>query len=63
MWQVFEAGDLHTGLMVGKPDWKSPLGRPRYGWKGNIEIDVSEVDLGAWTELMWRKIGASGGIF
>jgi len=31
-------------VLVGRPDWKSPLGRPRCRWKCNIEKDVKEVD-------------------
>jgi hypothetical protein len=30
--------------LVGKPDWKRRLGRPRLRWNGNIKIDVKEVD-------------------
>jgi hypothetical protein len=30
--------------LVGKPDWKSPLGRSRLRWKSNIKIDVKEMD-------------------
>jgi hypothetical protein len=30
--------------LVGRPDWKSPLGRPRLRWKDNIKIDVKNVD-------------------
>jgi hypothetical protein len=29
--------------MVGKPEGKRPLGRPRHGWEHNIRIDVMEV--------------------
>ena len=29
--------------MVGKPEGKRILGRPRRGWKDNIEIDIQEV--------------------
>jgi hypothetical protein len=30
-------------VLVGKPDGKSPLGRPRRRWKDNINIDLQEV--------------------
>jgi hypothetical protein len=32
-------------LLVGKPEGKRPLGRPRYRWMGNIKIDLSEIGL------------------
>jgi hypothetical protein len=31
-------------LLVGKPEGKRPLGRPRRKWIGNIKIDLSEID-------------------
>jgi len=30
-------------VMVGKPDGKRPLGRPRRRWEGNIKMDLQEV--------------------
>jgi hypothetical protein len=32
-------------LLVGKPEGKRPLGRPRRRWIDNIEIDLSEIGL------------------
>ena len=30
-------------VLVGKPEGKRPLGRPRRRWKDNIKIDLQEV--------------------
>jgi hypothetical protein len=30
-------------VLVGKPEGKIPLGRPRRRWEGNIKMDVREV--------------------
>jgi hypothetical protein len=30
-------------LLVGKPEGKRPLGRPRRGWIDNIKIDLLEI--------------------
>jgi hypothetical protein len=30
-------------VLVGKPEGKRPLGRPRRRWEGNIKMDVQEV--------------------
>ena len=30
-------------LLVGKPEGKRPLGRPRLKWEDNIKVDVQEV--------------------
>jgi hypothetical protein len=32
-------------LLVGKPDRKRPLGRPRRRWIDNIKIDLLEIEL------------------
>jgi len=44
-------------VLVGKPEEKRPLGRPRYRWKDNIKMDHQEVGWGAWTGLMWLRTG------
>jgi hypothetical protein len=33
-------------LLVGKPDRKRPLGRPRLRWVDNTRIDLGEVGCG-----------------
>jgi hypothetical protein len=33
-------------VLVGKPEGKSPLGRPRRIWKDIIKVDLKEVGLG-----------------
>ena len=30
-------------VLVGKPEGKRPLGRPRHRWEDNIKMDVEEV--------------------
>jgi hypothetical protein len=32
-------------LLVGKPDGKRPLGRPRRRWMDNIKVDLLEIRL------------------
>jgi hypothetical protein len=32
--------------LVGKPEGKRPLGRPRYEWEDNINMDLQEVESG-----------------
>jgi len=40
-------------VLVGKPEGKRPLGRPRCRWEDNIKIDLQEVGCGGmdWIEL------------
>jgi hypothetical protein len=33
-------------VLVGNPEGKRPLGRPRCRWKNNIKADLQEVDSG-----------------
>ena len=39
---------------VGKPEGKSPLGRPRHRWEVNIKMDLQEVGCGGmdWIQLV-----------
>jgi hypothetical protein len=39
-------------LLVGKPEGKRPLGRPRRRWEDNIKMDLKEVGVGCgdWIE-------------
>jgi hypothetical protein len=50
-------------VLVGKPEGKRPLGRPRRRWEDNIKMDLQEVvaSCGDWMELAqdryrWRAI-------
>jgi hypothetical protein len=33
-------------ILVGKPEGKRPLGRPRRRWVGNVNIDLREIGCG-----------------
>jgi hypothetical protein len=50
-------------VLVGKPEKKRPLGRPRRRWEDNIKMDLQEVGGGRrdWIELAqdrdrWRAL-------
>ena len=49
-------------VLVGKPERKRPLGRPRRRWEDNIKVDIQEVGGGGdWMELAqdrdrWRTL-------
>jgi hypothetical protein len=36
--------------LVGKPEVKRPLGRPRHKWEDNIKIDLKEI---GWEGVDW----------
>ena len=57
-----EGRGLHR-VLVGKPEGKRPLGRPRRRWEDNIKMDLQEVggSYGDWMELAqdryrWRAL-------
>jgi hypothetical protein len=32
-------------VLVGRPEWKRPLGRPRRRWEDNIKLDLREIGI------------------
>jgi hypothetical protein len=44
-------------VLVGKPEGRRPLGRPRRRWDYNIKMDLQEVGFGAWTGSIWLRKG------
>ena len=46
-------------VLVGKPEGKSPLGRPRRRWK-YLDRSLGSGMLGAWTGSSWLRIGTGG---
>ena len=48
-------------VLVGKPEGRRPLGRPRRRWMDSIRIDLQEWDVGIWTGLSWPRIETGGG--
>jgi len=59
---IGERRDVYR-ILVGKPEGKRPLGRPRHKWEDNIKMDLQEVRCGDtdWIELAqdmerWRAL-------
>jgi len=47
-----EEGRYVHRVLVGKPEGKKPLGRPRHRWEDNIQMELQEVEGGGdWMEL------------
>jgi hypothetical protein len=49
-------------ILVGKPDGKKPLGRPRRRWVDNINMILEKQDGMVWIGLIRLRIGTSGGL-
>jgi hypothetical protein len=48
-------------VLVGKPEGKRPLGRPRRRWVDNIKKDLRPDGM-VWTGSIWFRIGTNGGL-
>ena len=46
-------------ILVGKPERRRPLERPRRRWVNNVRTDLQ--DVGIWTGLGWPRIETGGG--
>jgi hypothetical protein len=40
-------------ILVGKPEGKRPLGRPRHRWVDNIKMDIREI---GWDDMDWMDL-------
>jgi hypothetical protein len=51
-------------ILVGKPEGKRPLGRPRRRWVDNINMDLRQIECDGvvWIGSNWFSIGTSGGL-
>jgi hypothetical protein len=45
-------------VLVGRPDGRRPLGRPRCRWEGNIKIDLMEIGIDGmnWIQLAQDRV-------
>jgi hypothetical protein len=48
-------------VLVGKPEGKRTLGRPRRRWDDNIRWIFRKWDVGVRTGSSWLRIGTGGG--
>jgi len=46
MWHVQGTGEVLTEFLVGRPEGRSQLRRPRHRWEDNIKNDLQEVGWG-----------------
>jgi hypothetical protein len=48
--------------LVGRPEGKRPLGRPRCRWEDNIKMDRGEIGFGVWIRSIWLRIWTGSGL-
>jgi hypothetical protein len=51
-------GEVFCRVLVGRPEGKRPLGRPRPTWEGNMKMDLREIGIdGAnWILLVRNRV-------
>jgi hypothetical protein len=61
MWNAWESRGVYK-VLVGNPEGKSQLGRPRRRWEDEIRMDLEEIGWGVeWIQLFqdrdrWRAV-------
>jgi hypothetical protein len=61
---VARMGEGRNGyrILVGKPEGKRPLGRPRRRWEEGIKVGLREIGRGVWNGFNWVRTGTVGGL-
>jgi hypothetical protein len=49
-------------VLVGKPEGKRPLGRPRRRWEDGIRMDLGRLAWGVWIGFDWLRTETGGGL-
>jgi hypothetical protein len=49
-------------ILIGRPEGKRTLGRPRRRWEDNIKMGLGEIGIDGGSGFGWLRIGSSGGL-
>ena len=58
---AYGEGKVVHRVLIGKPEGKRPLGRPRRRWEDNIKMDLGKWKRVIGTGWSWLRIGTGGG--
>jgi hypothetical protein len=50
------------GVLIGRPEGKRPLQRPKHRWKDNIKINFGRYGSMGRTGFGWFRIASGGGL-
>jgi hypothetical protein len=58
MWHAWGKGRGVYRVLVGRPEGKRPLGRPRRRWEDNIKVDLREIGINRanWNRLAQDRV-------
>jgi hypothetical protein len=64
MWHAWGRGTGVCGVLVGKPEGKRPLGRPRRRWENSIKMDLGELGINGanWIQLAQDRVQWRAGV-
>jgi hypothetical protein len=63
MWHVRKRWRNVYRVLVGKPEGKRPLEKPRRRWEYMIRVDLRKTGWrGVWSGFTWLRIGTVGGL-
>jgi hypothetical protein len=62
MWHAWERREKMYKVLLGNPEGKRWLGRPRRRWEDGIRMDLREIVLGVWIGFDWLRIGTGCGV-
>jgi hypothetical protein len=57
-----EGGERCLRGLVGRPEGKRPLGRPRLKWEDNIKMGLREIGIDEANWIRLAQVGSSGGL-
>jgi hypothetical protein len=49
-------------ILIGRPEYKRQLGRPRLKWEDNIQLEVREIVFKSVFDIIWVRTGTGGGL-
>jgi hypothetical protein len=58
-WHVARMGEMKNAckILIGKPERKRPIDRPRRRWEDNIRMDLREI---GWEDVDWMHLAQDG---
>jgi hypothetical protein len=60
MWHAWDRREKLYTVLVGKPEGKRPLGRPRRRCEDGLRMGLREIGWGVWIGFDWLRIGTGG---
>jgi hypothetical protein len=60
--KIINENIIKIDILVGGPEGRRPLGRPRRRWEDNIKMDLREIGFGDVDWIHWAQDREGGGL-